>query len=601
MSSSDPPTNELVARVASLRIWPPIVLLVLMWGSRIGVILLDEASLTTLMIRFMVPLVCSALIVLWWLFLSRAVVREKLIGLVLLGGIVLLTTMLSHETVKGFGTLLFAIPYGITAFTVALIAARSLPPRTRTSLALLAAVIGFGYWSLVRTDEILGDFDSQQSWRWQPSAEELFLAERASHAGQLPVDPAEQPLGDPHWPGFRGADRRGEQPGVVLEEDWNASPPREIWRVRVGPGWSSFTVAGDRLFTQEQRGEQEVVVCYNANDGHEMWVHQDDSRFWEVVGGTGPRATPTLSGGKLFTLGANGLLNCLDPLTGESVWQRDIAADADRDPPQWGFASSPLVTHGVVIVHAGGTDGKGLLAYDEPSGELRWSAAAGNDSYSSPQLSSVDGKQCVLMLTNTGVVLVEPSDGTMLGEHEWMFPGYRVVQPLVVDAASVLLGTPMGTGTQRVNVRWNGEAFDTQEMWTTIGMSPYFNDYVVHDGFLYGIDKNIFACVDLSDGTRKWKGGRYGNGQVLLLPSGGQLLVTSEKGELVLLLRDARRTPRTGSPPRFRRQDVESSCAGWKPLVRSQRRRSRLLGVGGKPDAGARQNAKAGEDAGACQ
>jgi outer membrane protein assembly factor BamB len=150
-------------------------------------------------------------------------------------------------------------------------------------------------------------------------------------------------------------------------------------------------------------------------------------------------------------------------------------------------------------------------------------------------LSSVDGKECVLMLTNTGVVLVEPSDGTMLGEHEWMFPGYRVVQPLVVDGTSVLLGTPMGTGTQRVNVRWNGEAFDAQEMWTTIGMSPYFNDYVVYDGFLYGIDKNIFACVDLSDGTRKWKGGRYGNGQVLLLPSSGQLLVTSEKGELVLL------------------------------------------------------------------
>jgi outer membrane protein assembly factor BamB len=132
-------------------------------------------------------------------------------------------------------------------------------------------------------------------------------------------------------------------------------------------------------------------------------------------------------------------------------------------------------------------------------------------------------------------VFIEPSDGSVLGEHEWLFPDYRVVQPLVVDAASVLIGTPMGTGTQRVDVRWDGEGFETEERWNTIGMSPYFNDYVVHDGFLYGIDKNIFACVDLRDGERKWKRGRYGNGQVLLLPSGGQLLVTTEKGELVLL------------------------------------------------------------------
>jgi outer membrane protein assembly factor BamB len=535
MTESDPPPQEPTSRVAGLRIWPLVVLLLVMWVSRIGVILYGEASIAAMMIRFMVPLICAALIVLWWLFFSRAFVKEKLIGLISLAVIIFLTTMLSHQTVKGFGTMLFAIPCGITAFAVALIVTRSRPPMTRTSLALIAALLGFGYWSLVRTDEILGDFDSQQSWRWQPSAEEQFLAERAARASQPSVDPAEQPLGDPQWPGFRGADRRGEQPGVVLEEDWSESPPKEIWRVRVGPGWSSFTVAGDRLFTQEQRGEQEVVVCYNAIDGGELWVHLDESRFFEVFGGTGPRATPTLSGGKLFTLGANGLLNCLDPLTGDLVWQRDIRDDADRDPPIWAFASSPLVTHGVVIVHAGGADDKGLLAYDEQSGELRWTAAAGNDSYSSPQLSQIDGKECVLMLTNTGVVFVEPSDGSVLGEHEWLFPGYRVVQPLVVDAASVLIGTPMGTGTQRVDVRWDGEGFDTEERWTTIAMSPYFNDYVAHEGFLYGIDKNIFACVDLRDGERKWKRGRYGNGQVLLLPSGGQLLVTTEKGELVLL------------------------------------------------------------------
>ncbi len=187
------------------------------------------------------------------------------------------------------------------------------------------------------------------------------------------------------------------------------------------------------------------------------------------------------------------------------------------------------------MVHAGGSQDKGLLAYDVQTGDLRWSAPAGDHSYSSPQLSVLDGRECVLMLTNGGLTLVDPADGSLLGEHDWPFNGYRVVQPLVVGDWSVLLGSPMGTGTQRIEVRWDGTQFVCEESWLSRDMNPYFNDYVAHDGYLYGFDNNIFACVDLSTGTRKWKRGRYGNGQVLLLPSGGQLRVTSEQGEVVLL------------------------------------------------------------------
>jgi hypothetical protein len=139
------------------------------------------------------------------------------------------------------------------------------------------------------------------------------------------------------------------------------------------------------------------------------------------------------------------------------------------------------------------------------------------------------------MLTNDGITLVDPVDGSLLGEHDWEFNGYRVVQPLVVENSSILLGSPMGTGTQRIEVRWDGAQFICEESWTSRGMNPYFNDYVMHDGYLYGFDNNIFACVDLNTGKRMWKRGRYGNGQVLLLPSGDQLLVISEQGEVVLL------------------------------------------------------------------
>ena len=253
------------------------------------------------------------------------------------------------------------------------------------------------------------------------------------------------------------------------------------------------------------------------------------------MGGAGPRATPTLSNRSLFALGAKGHLNRLDPLTGRQVWQRDINKDANREPPQWGYASSPLITNDLVIVYAGGPKDKGVLAYDVESGDLRWSSPAGDHSYSSPQLSELCGISCVLMLTNEGLTFVDAADGRLLGKHDWEYLGYRVVQPLVIDDSSVLLGTGMGTGTQRIEVSLKGRQFATQKDWISRRMNPYFNDYVAHDGHLYGFDNKIFACLDLATGERKWKKGRFGHGQVLLLPDRDQLLVISEDGELVLV------------------------------------------------------------------
>ncbi len=176
-----------------------------------------------------------------------------------------------------------------------------------------------------------------------------------------------------------------------------------------------------------------------------------------------------------------------------------------------------------------------MLAYDVETGHLRWTSPTGDHSYSSPQLSTVNGKQCVLMLTNTGITFVDPADGKLLGKHDWDYFGYRVVQPLVLDGSSVLLGGGLEAGTQRIEVRWDGEQFATETSWMSSRMRPDFNDSVAHDGYLYGFDNNIFACVDIATGERMWKRGRYGNGQVLLLPVADQLLVISETGELVLL------------------------------------------------------------------
>lgn len=534
--SSEKPVDQATA-VVPLRIWPAILIIVAMWGLRFSGSLTEEPSMGQMMAQFMGPGAVSVLILVWWVFFSRARLSEKLIGAIGLLLIAVVTTMLEDKTVKGMGTMISAVPWGATAFALGAICFRSRSP-ARLYVALLAALIGFGYWSLVRTDAIHGDFKTVNRWRWQPTPEERFLETlnaKTPDNGLAASELSTESIENPEWPAFRGPHRDGVMPGVAIDENWNQHPPKEIWRTKIGPGWSSFSVAGDRLFTQEQRGENEVVACYNAKNGHEVWVHQDESRFWETIGGAGPRGTPTIADGSLFTLGANGILNRLDPLTGEVVWQRKLREDADREPPMWGFSSSPLVTQGLVIVHAGGAGSKGIFAYDQETGDLRWSAASGDHSYSSPQLSVVDGKECILMLTNKGLNFIEPTDGTMIGDHSWPFEGYRVIQPLVFDDAKILLGTPMGPGTQCISATWDGSKFSTEVVWTSKRMNPYFNDFIKHDGFLYGFDNSIFACVDLSDGKRKWKGGRYGHGQVLFLPAKNQLLVISEEGELVLL------------------------------------------------------------------
>ncbi|MEO7319057.1 MAG: PQQ-binding-like beta-propeller repeat protein, partial [Chthoniobacteraceae bacterium] len=346
-------------------------------------------------------------------------------------------------------------------------------------------------------------------------------------------------LANPEWPGFRGADRAGSSRGAPISTDWTAQPPRQLWKIQVGPAWSSFAVAGKLLFTQEQRGPKETVVCYDADTGREVWIQQLEARFDESLGGPGPRATPTLAEGGLFVTGATGNFLRLNPTTGAIVWQQKLKEVAGREVPMWGFAASPLVTRSTVIVHAGGPGDKGLLGFDSASGVLRWSAADGNDSYSSPQLSTIAGEEFVLMLTNEGLVLLDPSTGKQRLNYEWKFGNYRSLQPTVIGDDTILLPTGMNTGTRAIRLTKTNGQLGAEVLWTSCNMKPDFTDIVTYHGYAYGIDGGIFTCIDLKNGDRKWKGGRYGKGQVLLLENSGLLLVAAEDGRVVLLRADA--------------------------------------------------------------
>src|SRR5207247_10698702 len=204
------------------------------------------------------------------------------------------------------------------AFTAALIAVHRWRSPVRVPITFLGTCATSGYWDTVRFDGLWGDVHPVMRWRWEPTAEEQYLANLTTRpASTAPVvigSGQAEPLGAVLWPGFRGPRRDGVVPGVVLETDWQAHPPKRLWTRKVGPGWSSFAIAGNRLFTQEQRGDREAVVCWNADTGEDQWVLEFAGRFFEAMGGPGPRATPTISDGRLFCLSALGILHCLEPL-----------------------------------------------------------------------------------------------------------------------------------------------------------------------------------------------------------------------------------------------------------------------------------------------
>jgi outer membrane protein assembly factor BamB len=425
----------------------------------------------------------------------------------------------------------YAVPVMCLAFVAWAVATCRLSDRVRRASMVATIVLACGAFLLLRTEGVKGEGGSEFRWRWAKSPEQRLLAQ-APTAPATAESAAAAVKQNAEWPGFRGPDRDGIVHGVRIETDWSHSPPVQIWRRPIGPGWSSFAVGGDVLYTQEQRGEEEVVACYRRSTGEPVWAHRDKVRFWESNAGAGPRGTPTLSNGRVYTFGATGLLNALDAVRGAVKWSRNVASEVDKKVPMWGFSSSPLVIDDVVIVAATGT----LVAYDIATGNRRWSGPTHSGSYSSPHRCVLGGVTQILLPTGAGVTSVNPADGKLLWEYGW--EGFTIVQPELTAEGDVLTstsGATGGLGMRRLSVVQGTGGWTVQERWTSMGLKPYFNDCVVHNGHAYGFDGSILSCIDLQDGKRQWKGGRYGNGQLVLLADQDVLLVLSEGGELALV------------------------------------------------------------------
>ncbi|MEM7143762.1 MAG: PQQ-binding-like beta-propeller repeat protein [Verrucomicrobiota bacterium] len=406
--------------------------------------------------------------------------------------------------------------------------------RGKRFLVMVAVVIfGVGVLSQTRWEGSTGgDARPRVVWKWTPRADERVEAIEAATATGAGLDAGEIEGLFLDYPRFMGSAGTGELEGIELETDWEAHPPEELWRIPLGVGWSGFVVSGRYAVTQEQRGGDELVTCYDLLSGELIWAHRDGARFVETMGGDGPRATPAIDEGKVYAQGATGVLNCLDLETGELVWSRDVLRESGTGNLFYGKTNSPLIVEDLVVV-TGGDQGPTLMAYEKATGAPAWKVGKEEASYASPQLVGMDGDERLVIVSATSVTGHEVESGDEVWRYDW-----PSVQGMPRSSQAAFFGGDKFLLTASYN--YNNYAIEAglpdgevKVLWEGRPMRTKFSNVCLKGGYGYGLNEGRLACVDLATGEQLWRGGKYGYGQNLLV--GDVLLIQGERGFVALV------------------------------------------------------------------
>jgi outer membrane protein assembly factor BamB len=405
--------------------------------------------------------------------------------------------------------------------------------RWQIRLGVLGGVVGLimVVMALFRFHGVTGDLVPVLQWRWEHPVL-LSLAEQTNPIVSTTLAQRNQLTND--WPQFLGPYRNSMVEWPRLARDWKAQAPQRLWLRPVGAGWSGFAIAGNRAITQEQRGEDESVICYDVLSGAPLWAHSYPAHFQSPLGGEGPRATPTIAGHRVYALGSTGVLSCLDLETGSTLWSKDLLRDNEAQVNEWGMSSSPLLVDELAVVSVGGRDNRSLVAYRAATGEFVWGAGTDGAGYSSPCLVTLAGSAQILIFNAGGVFAHDPATGTNLWKYHWPGGHPHVAMPIVIPNDRLLVSSGYGVGSELLQIqKAQGGAFSATRIWKSNRLKAKFTNLVYRDGFIYGLDDGVMVCLDASSGESRWKDGHYGHGQEILVRD--VLLVTSESGEVILL------------------------------------------------------------------
>lgn len=437
------------------------------------------------------------------------------------------------------------------------------------ALVVVTFIIGVAFKMLVRYD---GSADGtalpRLAWRWQKTRELTSIAPAKKLAGDL----ASVPEGVADFTRFMGPRGDGVIENIGFSTDWKTHAPREVWRVPVGLGWSGFAVAGRRAITQEQLGDKECVTCRDVADGSLIWSHEDKARFSEQMGGDGPRATPTIDpeAKVVFTMGGTGILNCLDLETGAVKWSRHLLAESGALNPTWGKSCSPLL-HGPHVIVTGGTTQPTVIALKRDTGADAWQSGGDSASYSSPVVLKLAGKEQIVSANDTTVTGHDPATGAELWSFSWPGKMPKSAQPIPAGENRIIVTSSYGMKSHLLEIKADGSGkMSASVVWTSSSPRTKFSSVSVVDGFAYGLDEGTIACVDMKNGDRRWRDGRYGYGQHLLV--GGIMLMQAEPGYVVLVKPNAERLDEVARLPALHSMTWNPpALAGRWLLVRNDR------------------------------
>jgi outer membrane protein assembly factor BamB len=400
----------------------------------------------------------------------------------------------------------------------------------------------------IRRVEFSGDMVPSFDFRWSPDRYAVLEAHRAGLQGAegktaardvaaVVEHAAERP---PEWNvlEYRGPKRDGIVTGPKLARNWKTQPPKLVWRQPVGGGYASFVADGSLVVTIEQRRDKEAIVAYDFDTGREHWVRDYSALFSEQLGGDGPRATPTIHNGRVYALGATGILTCLELPSGAARWSLNILAQNQCGNLDWAMSGSPLILDDRVIVNPGtqngSADSRAITTFDAASGEPRWAGGNTKAGYASPMLVTLAEVPQILIFDGVGLAGFDPADGTELWRTPWKSDfDINAAQPIVLQGDRVFISS--ATGAAVYHIAKSDGKWSVEEVWKTTRMKCGYSCPIAYQGYVYGIDENILACVDLADGKRMWKErqGQFGHGQILL--SDDLLIVLGEAGELALV------------------------------------------------------------------
>ncbi len=352
-------------------------------------------------------------------------------------------------------------------------------------------------------------------------------------AASAPVPVAPAAAGSNYWSDFRGPNRLGIYDESPILTQWPSSGLQRLWKQPVGGGWAAFVVAHGLAYTIEQRRNDEAVAAYDIATGKEKWTDKWTTRFDESMGGEGPRATPVVDENRVYAIGAEGELRCLDALTGKLIWNQNILKEYGAQNITWAVSHSPLVVDGKLIVLPGGR-GKSIVALDKMTGKLLWGSQDDEQSYTSPMVATIAGKRQLIIVSAQRAMGLTIEEGKLLWDFPWVTEyNINAAQPIITHPNRFFISAGYGHGAALVELTPDGDKFKTKTIWQNTKMKNKFNSSVLYQGNIYGLDEGILACINAETGEQKWKGGRYGYGQILL--AGGHLVVISEQGELALV------------------------------------------------------------------